>query len=41
VGVAKGKGSTASDDKWFEKFGQGTRYIDLMNNDAVAGQKRN
>jgi hypothetical protein len=40
VGVAKGRGSTASDDKWFEKFGQGTRYIDLMNNDAVAGQKR-
>jgi hypothetical protein len=40
VGVAKGKGSTSSDDKWFEKLGQGTRYIDLMNNNAVAGQKR-
>jgi hypothetical protein len=28
------------DDKWFEKFGQGTRYVDLMNNDDVSGRKR-
>jgi hypothetical protein len=34
------KDSTAIDDKWFGKLGQGTSYIDLMNNDAVLGQKR-
>jgi hypothetical protein len=40
VGIAKRKGSAAIDDKWFKKLGQGTRYIDLMNNDAVSGKKR-
>jgi hypothetical protein len=40
VGLTNGKDSTAIDDKWFEKLGQGTRYVDLMNNDDVSGQKR-
>jgi hypothetical protein len=35
VGVSRGKGSSAIDDKWFEKLGQGTKYIDLMSNKAV------
>jgi hypothetical protein len=25
---------------WFDKLGQGTKYIDIMNNDAILGQKR-
>jgi hypothetical protein len=40
VGLTNRKDSTAIDDKWNGKLGQGTRYVDLMNNDAVSGQKR-
>jgi hypothetical protein len=40
VGVTKRKGQTALDDKWFEKLGQGVRYIDLISSGSVSGQKR-
>jgi hypothetical protein len=40
VGLTNQNGSTAIDDEWFENFGQGTKYIDLMSNDSVSGQKR-
>eukprot|EP00978_Attheya_sp_CCMP212_P033076 scaffold131882_cov66-Attheya_sp.AAC.1 len=40
VGKAKKKDKDSIASFWLEKFGQGVKYVNLMRNDSVVGQKR-